>query len=218
MREEILFFLIYHGYQPSLMECVISGSIMTIVDSNKNLKKKLDPNITTTGYYLGFANHCNVWLYFDPANPTKIKGSHHCIIDDIATLSLLMKAVTTPTFPLSRYQENDMTKAIISSMTIYISGSSWFLFFVLFLFFWMLIGRKKFFLLLITTFVFFVVQAIVSLLMLLLAIGTLCLFQYFSTRNASSMLLFPHPFKIAVFNHSFDVAVWNDSSRLQDLL
>ena len=106
------------------MECVIPGSIMTIVDPNKNLKKKLDPNRTSTGYFLGFSNHCNVRIYFDPSNPNKIKRSHHCIIEDIATLTLLMKTVATPEFPLSRSQELDVDKSIVKSTTIDVSNTS----------------------------------------------------------------------------------------------
>lgn len=49
--------------------------------------------------FLGFSNHINIRLYFDPKNPSRIKRSTHCIVDDIATISLLMKAIMIPRSP-----------------------------------------------------------------------------------------------------------------------
>ena len=92
MRDEIPYFLV-HGTRPSALECIIPGSILTIIDPNKHLKPKLDKSRTKRGYFLGFANHCKIRLYFDPDNPTKIKRSAHCIVEDVLTMSIVLKAI-----------------------------------------------------------------------------------------------------------------------------
>ena len=113
LRKDIPYVLV-HGKRPSILECIIPGSILTIVDPNKNLKKKLDPTCTSRGYFLGFSNHTNVRLYFDPLHPTKIKRSVHCIVEDMATISLLMKALALPS--LSPDLPTEIPSTITSSL------------------------------------------------------------------------------------------------------
>ena len=105
LRNESPYFLV-HNSRASILECIIPGSIMTIIDPNKNLKQKLDRSRTTRGYFLGYANNCKIRLYYDPKHPTKIKRSAHCIIEDVATLSVLMK--TVPSLDLSTTPEKDI--------------------------------------------------------------------------------------------------------------
>ena len=89
-------YFVVHKQRPSLRECVIPGSIMTIVSHKKDKLKKLDESRGIKGYFLGFSNHTSVRLYFDPANPTTIKRSTHCIIEDIGTLHALQSVVVSP--------------------------------------------------------------------------------------------------------------------------
>ena len=89
-------YYVVHKQRPSLRECVIPGSIMTIVSHKKNKLKKLDETRGIKGFFLGFSNHTSVRLYFDPANPMTIKRSTHCIIEDIGTLHALQSVVVSP--------------------------------------------------------------------------------------------------------------------------
>ena len=126
MRDEIPYFLV-HGIRPSVNELVIPGSVMTIIDPNKNLKPKLDLSRTTTGYFLAYSNNCKIRLYFDPKNPTKIKRSYHCIIDDVRTMAIMMKAIVTPkltiTPPISP-SDNPISSYIIPDSMLQLSDDA----------------------------------------------------------------------------------------------
>ena len=82
--------------RPSIRELVPLGSFMTIINPNKNNLPKLSNDRAIRGFFLGYGNHTSIRLYFDPAQPNKIKRSKHCIIEDMATLSTLQTYFQAP--------------------------------------------------------------------------------------------------------------------------
>ena len=94
-RKDIPIFLVEQR-RPSVRELVPLGSYMTIINPNKNSLSKLSNERASRGFFLGYGNHTSIRLYFDPAQPTIIKRSKHCIIEDMATMSRLQSYFLSP--------------------------------------------------------------------------------------------------------------------------
>ena len=94
-HNDVPYYLV-HKQRPSVRELIIPGSIMTIINPQKNQGKKLDNSRGQLGFFLGFSNHSSVHLYFDPSKPREFKRSSHCIIEDVATMHTLQSVVVSP--------------------------------------------------------------------------------------------------------------------------
>ena len=112
---DVPYFLV-HKSRPSLNECIIPGSIMTIVNPNKHLGKKLANDRAIKGYFLGFSNHSSICLYFDPAHPRQLKQSAHCIIEDVATMHALQSVIVSPLHTTPSVPPSTVPKEITSSI------------------------------------------------------------------------------------------------------
>jgi hypothetical protein len=91
---DIPYFLV-HKKRPSVLELVALGSILTVINPQKNLAPKLDNNRARRGYFLGFSNHTKIRNYWTPDNPRTVLTSSHCIVEDIATMAQLQPAFST---------------------------------------------------------------------------------------------------------------------------
>jgi hypothetical protein len=117
MRDEIPYFLV-HGSRPSVLEMVPMGSIMTIIAQDKQLHPKLGRDRAKTGYFLCFGNHIKSHCYLDPDYPDTFKRSHHSIIEDNATLPLLIPGFASPNAPApSSSSSSNIKDCIITSTT-----------------------------------------------------------------------------------------------------
>jgi hypothetical protein len=86
-RDEIPMFLV-HKKRPSALELVIPGSIMTVINPNKNLLPKLSENRARTCNFLCYGNHVKTHIYWDQST-SSYKRSYHSVIDTTATLAKL---------------------------------------------------------------------------------------------------------------------------------
>ena len=82
--------------KPSARELVPLGAYMTIVHPNKNLLPKLSLERATRAYFMGYANHTKIRLYWEKSNPYMIKRSSNSIIEDVPTLHKLENIFSSP--------------------------------------------------------------------------------------------------------------------------
>ena len=80
---------IVHGKKASIKELVPCGSLMTIIDPDKNNMPKLSQDQAKRGYFCAFGNNLKFCLYWDETSPYIIKRSFHCIIENTATFAIL---------------------------------------------------------------------------------------------------------------------------------
>ena len=97
--DDIPYFLV-HGHRPTSLELVILGSILTVINPNKQLVPKLDDKRAHKAYFLGFNNHTKIRHYWTPSNPETVLTSSHCIVEDIATLAILQQSFATVSLDL----------------------------------------------------------------------------------------------------------------------
>ena len=58
-----------HGKKPSIHDLIMFGSIVTIVNPNKNILPKLSPDRAKQSYFLGYGNTVKNIVYWDPLKP-----------------------------------------------------------------------------------------------------------------------------------------------------
>jgi hypothetical protein len=110
MRKEVPYFLVYKT-RPSIRELIPFGSILTVIDPSKHLMTKLDKNRAVRAHFLGFSNSDKTRLTWLPQKPRKYFRSHHCIVEDMATLSCLQHDFASPSLPsLSQLDSLTSTK------------------------------------------------------------------------------------------------------------
>ena len=105
--------------KPSARELVPLGAYMTVIHPNKNLLPKLSMNRATRAYFMGYANHTKIRLYWEKSNPYTIKRSSNSIIEDVPTLLKLEKCFSSPFLNQANNNENinakDFTGSIVTS-------------------------------------------------------------------------------------------------------
>jgi hypothetical protein len=82
-------FLVY-GKRPSALELIIPGSIMTVINPNKQTLPKLSVDRARTCNFLTYGNHVKMHIYWDQKT-MNYKRSYHSVIDMTALhLSILI--------------------------------------------------------------------------------------------------------------------------------
>jgi hypothetical protein len=117
MRKEIPYFLVYKR-RPSFRELIPFGSILTVIKPDKNLMSKLEKDRALKAHFLGFGNSDKTRIIWIPQKPRKYFRSHHCIVEDMATLSCLQYDFASPSLPsLSKLDEITSSKLHKSIVT-----------------------------------------------------------------------------------------------------
>ena len=124
MRGDIPYFLV-HGERPSAQELIPLGAIMTIIDPHKSLLPKLSRKRAEAAYFLGYANHSKIRMYWSKSSPMVVKRSAHNVIEDIETMKRLEPSfIETSNAPFDLSIEHEYKEKIVTTETIDVSRSA----------------------------------------------------------------------------------------------
>ena len=79
----------------SAYELVPMGAILTVINPAKHILPKLDDNCDKICHFLGYDNHVKTRYYWSPDKPYDVGRVSQCVIDDVATFSVLQHGFVT---------------------------------------------------------------------------------------------------------------------------